>query len=1579
MNGFSIQQVVRYRFAAAAQLLPPAIVVFSKRVAVFFLIAISPLRRQAGMQVLLAEKAANAPEGPKASPRFLARIFVTAGYLIIGPLAALAADPLSGDKLDSAAQGSRISLKLTHHEPAIRSLELIRTSVARGDYAGVWQLIEQMLAEPDSFVPAGESSEASTREEIRRLLQNMPAEQRQRLNEQRVSVARNAWEHTRYGSMSDVVAFVQQYGDLPTAVDGWWWIASQALDRGQIGHATAAFSRLAEHPRASRRQRAMALAAIVEILSTSDRKSEAQASLRQLLQLDREIAIGIGGRAVSLGKWLDAQPADFPKAKSGETLTPASSASVGRMLPVAVPEWTAEFKVTLRDGIELLEQRQREQGIRPVPIVSPLVVDQRVIVRTLEEIRAFDLESGAPLWKIPNLEFQKIDPTSLAGNVNQTAIATGWAQRRTAADSNFGSMSTDERHLFFIQEPNRQGELLNGRDRQRGILRTGSPSNKLCCYSLETGEPVWETDHLSETDGGEKYQVFFFGGFVLLDNCLYIVAQRGSDVSLAVLDTANGRPIWSLDLGSTTLPINNDLQRSRVACPIVIDGDTLVCSTSAGTVVAIDPILRGLKWAYRFPATTVSEGDLTQPPNQSESALNHEIWWKSWRTPFAAVCKHPDQGVDKTGVDRTNVDNTSGRLNGASGSSPILVFASPENDQLHAIRMTSGERLWSAPRNLGLFVAGIDNGAVVVVEGDFVRAHDLVTGHQLWRTATGEIGGPGICHDSTLVIPLRAGGMILLDIKTGQVVSEPQSADFPLGVLAATAHGWIAYNRQTLMLLPRVEELREYLKRELLRDPSSEPLKVRTARLDLQSGDTKSARDRLEGLQSPPAREIRRQVLIAALARGEVERLGLTRTIVADQLAGLSESAEHKIEAAAATGTSALADNDLLLTVRASLDGLTADSDQPDSQVKRSSAGVRKDRVLLGLIDEAFRRANPGDISRLDELFQSRVREARNSRDKFALQRLSQQWRGLEWGRRLIVSDEDKLLRKRSPVEAEFRLLDAASSNDQTVAVRAMEQLARRFEKSGSQDDARAIRQRILREIPSAKFPDGQTELTRIEADVALRESVFGHPKPAWPENEPWIERRNDRNWQIFSPIIPVHADPGSLCERLDICVHRTGSDIVFRGESFFQCGQDEDAERRFPLPKTQSVYREATGYLLREGWAVGRIVVLQIGSELFAIAPLDEQGEPNSKFQWANPIDLKLPLVESKVVPGRLGQQDEQHVLVDETDRPLARIGPVRAGYLCYQKGTRLVAVDTETGRELWQRFDLPDDATVLGDDQYVFLWRDSNSLEILSVLDGRKLDNGVWFASPKSMIHHRGSLVWTETLADKMKLELHDLRTGQLIWSRSEPADSLVKVIDPETLSIVTGDGKLHLLAARTGSALCEPIAVDSTNAVEIVAWHDPERWYIAVSREVKDLSILKQAPQSYHSYRLKFINGSLYAVDRHAPRLLWSREFKNEAMALDQSSTAPILVQLWNRSSTKNRGGHEAMLRVIDKRTGKSLIEKQSVEILPYWALNPDPQQAIVELKLTRETYRFSYLPEIPADAVEAIRSADNIEVP
>lgn len=1426
------------------------------------------------------------------------------------------------DGTDQLKQGSPTSLTLVREQSVIQCIELAREAVQRKDFIASLPLIERVLAAPNSFVPVDNSSEVASHEEAHRMLNQMPPDLRQRLDEPRRATAIRLWEEVRSESTSSIEGFIGQFGDLPIGIDALWQLGLSYRDHRRNELAAAAFLRVADHPHAGQLQRAYSLIAAYE--SFIGTRHPVRGILQQLRSIDPKTQLRTRGESTTVGDWISSLQREQPHADNENRFPIATDAEQERLLrPVLEPIWNQPLSLPLDALIATRELKQREQGVKPISILRPLVTKELVIVRSLDEILAVDLATGERRWTIPNTEFARI-PDRFFDNPNVHSLAIDWAQLRLCADSLFGRMSANDRQLFVLQGSHQDGQAkMANWDMLKGNIRQGINQNSLCSYSLSDGKALWELGGIANPD--DPYQgVVFLGCPLVIDDLLYVVAQRETELELLAIESASGLLSWSLKFGAAILPIAEDLQRSRVACPVTWQDGLLICSTSAGAVVAVDPLLKTIKWAYRYPATTFAASDLAQGPNPHLSPRNHEPWWDTWREPFQATC-NPTREPTAAAPQPTSATTTK-----------ILLFASPETEQLHAINLADGKPLWRIDRSGGALVAGIVENRLIILEGDFVRAHDAATGRQLWRTTIDDVGGPGAFAGATLILTSLSRGTMLLDTRTGNVISDSLSNEAPYGSLVEAGSDWVLLSRQNVMRLPRLDNVRRDVAERIRDDSKNESLQIQAAFLDLQAGDPGSARRRLEGLQSTAAIDLRRQTLMEVLRASKSSQPDAERSELVRELKELATNPDQSFSIARAIGTYLLSASDFVGSVDALLDGLGSDLGQPEGLVKAPSVVVRRDRLLLGMIDEALRKASPGDLTAIAELFSNRVKAAKKSRDRFAALSLIEQWKGLDASRKLLMQEDDRSLRRWSPAQLELEFLDAAGSNDADVARQALTRLAQRLDKSeATSREASAIRRRIAYEHPTG-----------------APESSLPRPlKPIWPEVVPKAEApRSDKTFEIFS-VVPMEAEPGSLAERLDVWIDRNGNEILFRGDSFFPIGTSDGRELTFKLPTTVSPYRGPTGYMLRHAWGIGRTIILLVGTELFAISPPDDHSAASTWFLWS--IDLQSAPGDTRIVPGAKGNSDSRFLVVDQSNRTIGKVGPVRAGYLCFQKGTKLVAVETETGKTLWERLDFPADAVVVGDDHQIFVWNERKGLEVLSAIDGRKIEERTFDHSPTEMIHQRDSLVWTLTRDQAVRIELHNFRSGQPVWSRTEPAQTQVTVLDSETLGIAHPDGQFHVVAARSGQPVGVPFSIKVKSLSGIVSWYDTERWYVALTSPSNNLNTLKGL-QINDSYRLKFISGTIFAIDCQSFKLLWQRDLKKEPLSLDQPRTSPVLVQLWKLPPK----GSELMLRLIDKRTGTIVFERSKEDYSPYYLLNPDPQQGVLELKLARETIQISY---------------------
>ena len=160
----------------------------------------------------------------------------------------------------------------------------------------------------------------------------------------------------------------------------------------------------------------------------------------------------------------------------------------------------AASDATLREAIETVQKRQRENRVAAIPSLHPLVIGETVVTRTAIDVRAIDLTTGAVRWEAPMddtlgyfVRFADADKKKEAAEM----IVRGLAHRLWE-DIPFGTMSSDGRMVFGLEcTPFNLGSdcqpmvvLPNGRRQlDPGILKT---YNTLTAYDMKTGKIKWE-------------------------------------------------------------------------------------------------------------------------------------------------------------------------------------------------------------------------------------------------------------------------------------------------------------------------------------------------------------------------------------------------------------------------------------------------------------------------------------------------------------------------------------------------------------------------------------------------------------------------------------------------------------------------------------------------------------------------------------------------------------------------------------------------------------------------------------------------------------------------------------------------------------------------------------------------------------------------------------------------------------------------------------------------------------------------------------------------------------------------------
>ena len=1529
-------------------------------------------------------------------------------------------DGVARDEAAADADGSA-GLRLAQDWQVERWLDLARGHLERQEFGPASRFLARVISSEDESFAADGSISMLARDEAWRLAKRLPDDMRGRLEADLDRAAVDAWVIERASdSRDEIAAFAVRHRFSIAGLEALRLLAAAKRDASQHESAAAAWARVAEHPRATTTQRTAARLARIESLVAASRSEEAARVCSAALNDDLAPAIALAGRNIAPREWLVARQRELNEAfaaREGTPLHPNADLNPPNAdpSPALQPIWSrltppaADLAKTVIDT----QRYFRGQGVVSSLAMRPLVVGQVVLARTMEHLIALDVTTGEPVWKepVPHPEYAWIAerPFSLENAGFRNTLIGAW-HRRTEADSVFGSLATDGRIVIAVMEPDRSGwDLTPSGPTRPGVLNVQTPVgprwNRLSAYEISSGELRWQIGGKA-TGPADQYGGFrFLGPPLPMDDLWFGIARREDELKLTAgarredelklmaIDSQTGHLRWSIGLGVLPPHLADAIGRRRMACPVSLADGRLLCPTAGGALIAVDPVTRGIAWACRYPVR--QHDSPTRPVNGMGATPMADAWWNEWREVSCA------------------------------STSRLAVLASPESNELRALDLNDGHPIWSVSRSGALHLAGLFDDLAIVIEPMAVRAHDLRTGAVRWRCETGEISGRGTIVGTKLLQPRRAGGVAVVDLRDGSRRDSLVSAETVLGTLIPCGDGWISQTDQSLVKLPLLTRARDEALAKWTDNRTDETAARDLARLDLQSGDPAAARSRLLDIDTPRAKELRREALLALLRSPSLKtRSGGTPRVfdgrgvdrpkttplaepqgvppdlelLASELLALCESNDERLVALRAVGEAASAANDSVKAVTSFLEGielLDANSTSARKSVGEwpadgvSARSVRRDRVFVGAIervlaDAAQRVRAPDDrgadeLQQLEQTLAARLQVARGNSDPFAVQRLVDRMLPLEWGRKTLLAEAKAVQFARTLKKAEPALLAVSTSRDERLATDAAVQLGELLARSGWRTEADAVGRRLLIEHPGVALGHGRAwpaELAANSREDERRARLLASPVDPWPNVIPRMEHETKSHGEEDVHFVPVSVDatPGSLLDRLDVSVERQARFVRFAGEG-------HTGKWTVALTGPSSPLRSSFAVLDQcEAWGVGRQLVLRIGIELFCISPLDERGEPHAKVEWSlNTTDTTsnryiaadFSPTNTETIPARVGLRHESLRLVDGFGRTMGRVGPVRPDYLCYQSQARLVAIDTQTGKRLWERLDVPPHCVSFGDEERVYLWRTAErSLQVLSAIDGRTIEERPWDASSDDVLMQRGSLTWlaTSTGPGRKKsftlVELRDARDGSLRWFSLFALKAVPFVLDRDTLGVVEPSGLLHLLTADTGEPLGEALTIDVPAKLERIVCHrDAWRWYVAFSGPVERQGML-QTEQIWGGRRLPFLNGPWYAIDRATTSIAWRRTLDNEPLSLDASRMAPVFVQMWrqpNLDNTTTKGG-EGWLRLIDKRSGREVDFRKDASLQPYFVLHPTANREMLEVRTERETVRLKYEREI-----------------
>lgn len=835
-----------------------------------------------------------------------------------------------------------------------------------------------------------------------------------------------------------------------------------------------------------------------------------------------------------------------------------------------------------------------------------------------------------------------------------------------------------------------------------------------------------------------------------------------------------------------------------------------------------------------------------------------------------------------------------------------IIFVSPESQRVHVIDRRTGRPRWSVPRGNALWLTGVDAQHVTVAGPHHVAAYHLADGKPAWQTNIPESGGRPLMLATEILQPLANRHVAHIRLSDGSL-QLVRGVDNPVvGNLVTDGQHWVS----------------------------------------ISSDDLIRWRDDVAGsvlTKVEPRSEAARQAALATLA----EHPEAWRNHVQDLPEG--GFTDESFELAEALIAAARQQGQLVEAGRLILSWLALPAQNETVLTTGVRRHVRVDLACLGFWDDVWQQADASQRVALSALLEEQWQRAERGSDPFALARLLELLHPLAIAREKAQRVDDRHFLGRSFAAVELQLLSLAASAQGAEASRLWQRLAREQARSGF---ARAAQDSL-----------GQARRRSSETPIDPMLKVSVPARTGWPANSPLIESQPERNYDVHQSAIPLDLDSSAFFDDLDVGIDRQYRKVYFHSR---------DQRRTWDLPLTKSSSNMRFIPHLLMGWGRGRVLVLRVGSELFAIAPFDEHDEPVARILWTVDLLAGSMVLAEHVRPENLpvipGVREEDFRVLNAFGRTLGQVGPVRAGFLCFQEKGKLVSVETFTGRKRWERYDLPFDARTFGDEDHVFVWSPSRqSIEVLRAMDGKLIASRAWDAHPDRMVLLQDSRAYRLYPHEiEWELRCEEMVTGQALWTHTVPPGASPVVLDREIIGIAEPAGRLRFLTLRDGWEFAEPVTFAAMPQLErALVSRDADTWYVAVSNKVSRQGAVQPA-NNRNSHRTPLVDGPLIAIDRQTFRPRWQTTLTRTPWLIDQSRTAPLLLHAYKFGTPDQiaNGLTNGIIRLLDKRTGAEVLQREGTNVLGFATFQSDPDRGLVEVRFEQETLRLRYYPHPPA---------------
>lgn len=1525
-------------------------------------------------------------ELPKTPPKVVAR----PPRLVDGPgpaadiVGALAEPPDSavGAQIGPIAQ----NVFVPPRRKFIQQIGTARDLLDQERYSEAVDFLQSILDErEDYFEPSvANPNNKSFRGEVERMIGRMPEAGRQayelKFGPRADALLKDA---VAQGELSTLEYLAARYFHTAAGYQAAWLLGDHHWQRGNYLAAAAALARLHQAPGGAALEPLLS-AKLAACYERSGLPETAQSVLVSLKTKFADQHLEVGGTSIPLFT-RDDQALGWlvsvfgPSSRAADVQRPAEwlvhlgnasrTAQMRSGRPLLARRWHVETYLNIGNGPQwdLANELQRhfvEHQVPALPAAQPLIVDGQVLVRTLDGLLAIDLETGLRRWPFlqnqPRRLIKASDEIETAFDAADQASNAIALENRLWNDQAFGLLSSDGELVFSVQDlgPVTDATILQNRNvfvpRGREQPVDPFPGNRLAALELKTpaGQPSqgglrWIIGGPDEDAKSPLYGAFFLGPPLPLSGMLYCLVDVSGEVRLVALEGKTGRFLWSQQLALFDQPVSEDpLRRLAGATPSHADG-VLVCPTAGGAVVAVDLTSRSLRWGYRYDQAVNS----VLPPSQVLSVPG---------VPAVAGAAHWQDNVAKI---------SSGRV--------ILTPASSAH--LHCLNLFDGSLLWHAPREDGLYVAGVFDGRVVTVGAKFVRAYDLASGKRdVWKRNVAlpdhsVPSGRGYESQGKYYLPLSSAEIAVIDLEAGKIVDRIQSisGDVP-GNLVAYRDDIVSQSADRIECFRQREPLERRAAEALAKNSGDPQGLLWRGELLLDEGKFDEAAEHFRrSYQAAPDWQAR-NLLVATLLSGLKRDFAKHRGAL-DELAGLLGKSSERAEywQLVADGLRQEGDHQAAFEAYLQLAALDWDGASLERISDDPQRFVRRDRWIRARLNDVLAAAPAEPRAQMESQLEQRLQTALSA-DKPAALRSFLEFFGdqplAEAARRALL---DRLDDAKDAAE-KARLLDhLAATGDAAVRGGALAHKAQLLTAAGRTQDAAAIYQRLATsyaDVPCLNAQTGRQLLDALPADGDVRRWIE-QASAAWPKGNVKSEAQEAspalqgaaRNFAIptlagGASALAVADGASGAAPALNLFWDAAYRNVVAEdatGRELWKVAAFE-ADEFVPYVNQMVVRAELRGQL----------AVVELDRQVVAIDVLGLGGVP--RVLWREDLIESLPGGEIRTFGARQERLPwgESRFVSAGVGGQAGSLGPVNEGYVALQRGDDVLALDPLSGVPLWKRTGIRGESRLYGDEQRLIVDPgDGSEALLLRASDGAEIGKGRSFRGTEVM-ETVGTRVLTWNYEDgKSVVEFVDAAQSEdddPLWRHEFDRGAKATLIGREAVAVIDGEGRAKI------------IRLDEKGTVELETdLLEKERTLVEVfALRSADVDVLiangpnrgggNPVPGGARNPR---IDGHLYAFDRGSGKLLWRTEkgkpITNQSIILDQPAGLPVLV-LASYSYKRFGGPTPATHQVLclDKRTGKLLYDNEQPNPIYGLAIRGDKTEGSVTIDTSQQRIRLTF---------------------